>query len=101
MKVLVAITDPERESGLLETAVLPDVVKEKVVVEGMLPVRCPAHSAILHALHDLGVPLVTDLAFARALVEALRCRKPAELDVIAWNDLLAHHEPAPATRDAA
>src|SRR5207302_8941056 len=50
---------------------------------------------------DLGVPLVTDLAFARALVEALRCRKPAELDVIAWNDLLAHHEPAPATRDAA
>jgi len=38
---------------------------------------------------DLGVPLVTDLAFARAIVEALRCRIPSDLDVIAWNDFLA------------
>jgi carbamoyl-phosphate synthase large subunit len=37
---------------------------------------------------DQGVALVTDLPFARAIVEALRWRNPAELDVIAWNDLL-------------
>ena len=37
---------------------------------------------------DQGVALVTDLPFARAIVEALRWRKPADLDVIAWNDLL-------------
>ena len=37
---------------------------------------------------DQGVALVTDLPFARAIVEALRWRNPADLDVIAWNDLL-------------
>jgi hypothetical protein len=35
---------------------------------------------------DCGVPLITDLPFARALVEALRARKSASLDPIAWND---------------
>jgi carbamoyl-phosphate synthase large subunit len=40
-----------------------------------------------HAV-DLGVPLVTDLQLARAIVEALRWRKPADLDVAAWNDLV-------------
>ncbi len=44
--------------GLVDSAVVPDVVKEKVVVEGALPLRSPAHSAILHALHDLGAPFV-------------------------------------------
>jgi protein-tyrosine phosphatase len=44
--------------GLAEAAQVPDIVKEKVVVEGLLPVRCPAHRAILYTLHDLGVPLV-------------------------------------------
>jgi carbamoyl-phosphate synthase large subunit len=37
---------------------------------------------------DSGVPLVTDLPFARAIVEALRSRQRAELEVIAWNDFL-------------
>ena len=36
---------------------------------------------------DQGVALVTDLPFARAIVEALRWRNPGDLDVIAWNDL--------------
>jgi len=44
---------------------------------------------------DLGVPLVTDLPFARAIVEALRWRNPADLDVIAWNDYAAHSMPSP------
>jgi carbamoyl-phosphate synthase large subunit len=35
---------------------------------------------------DCGVPLVTDLAFARALVEALRARSSSSLEPIAWND---------------
>jgi hypothetical protein len=35
---------------------------------------------------DCRVPLVTDLAFARALVEALRARRSAPLEAIAWND---------------
>jgi carbamoyl-phosphate synthase large subunit len=35
---------------------------------------------------DCGVPLVTDLAFARALVGALRGRKSLPLEAIAWND---------------
>ncbi len=35
---------------------------------------------------DLGVPLVTDLQLARAIVEALRWRKPTSLGVLAWND---------------
>jgi carbamoyl-phosphate synthase large subunit len=33
---------------------------------------------------DMGVPLITDLQLARAIVEALRWKKP--LDVVAWND---------------
>jgi protein-tyrosine phosphatase len=44
--------------GLADSAVVPDVVKQKVLVEGALALRSPAHSAILHALHDLGAPLV-------------------------------------------
>ena len=37
---------------------------------------------------DVGIPLITDLQLARAVVEALRWRKPADLDVIAWNDYI-------------
>ena len=37
---------------------------------------------------DLGVPLLTDLPLARALVEALRRRKPCDLEVVAWNDFV-------------
>jgi carbamoyl-phosphate synthase large subunit len=46
-----------------------------------------------HAV-DLGVSLVTDLQLARAIVEALRWRKPADLDVIAWNDFAGHSMPS-------
>jgi carbamoyl-phosphate synthase large subunit len=38
-----------------------------------------------HAV-DLGVPLVTDLQLARAIIEALRWKKPSSLEVRAWND---------------
>ena len=54
---------------------------------------------------DSGVPLVTDLPFARAIVEALRSRKSVPLDVIAWNDFLSkpvsdHGARRPAPRPA-
>jgi carbamoyl-phosphate synthase large subunit len=39
---------------------------------------------------DLGVPLVTDLQLARAVVEAARWRKSARLDVVALNDYVAY-----------
>jgi hypothetical protein len=38
---------------------------------------------------DLGVPLVTDLQLARAIVEALRWRKPSSLEVLALDDYVA------------
>jgi len=44
---------------------------------------------------DLGVPLVTDLQLARAIVEALRWRKPADLGVLAWNDYVGHSPSSP------
>jgi carbamoyl-phosphate synthase large subunit len=39
---------------------------------------------------DLGVPLLTDLQLARAVIEASRWRKSANLDVVALNDFVAH-----------
>jgi carbamoyl-phosphate synthase large subunit len=44
---------------------------------------------------DLGVPLVTDLQLARAIVEALRWRKPSDLGVLAWNDYVGHSPSLP------
>jgi carbamoyl-phosphate synthase large subunit len=44
---------------------------------------------------DLGVPLVTDLQLARAIVEALRWRKPSSLEVLAWNDYVGHSPSSP------
>ena len=38
---------------------------------------------------DCGVPLITDLQLARAVVEAMRNRRREDLQVIAWNDYLA------------
>ena len=38
---------------------------------------------------DAGVPLITDLQLARAVVEALRQKAPNALPVLAWNDYLA------------
>jgi carbamoyl-phosphate synthase large subunit len=46
-----------------------------------------------HAV-DLGVPLVTDLQLARAIVEALRWRKPSSLEVLAWNDFAGRNPPS-------
>jgi carbamoyl-phosphate synthase large subunit len=40
---------------------------------------------------DLGVPLVTDLQLARAVVEASRWRKSVSLDATALNDYVARH----------
>jgi carbamoyl-phosphate synthase large subunit len=39
---------------------------------------------------DLGVPLVTDLQLARAIVEASRWRKSADLDVVALSDYVTY-----------
>jgi hypothetical protein len=38
------------------------------------------------------VPLITDLQLARAVVEALRVRKPGGLKLVAWNDFLLDGE---------
>jgi carbamoyl-phosphate synthase large subunit len=37
---------------------------------------------------DAGVPLITDLKLAGAVVEALRSKRPYELGVVAWNDYI-------------
>lgn len=44
---------------------------------------------------DSGVSLVTDLQLARAIVEALRWRKPSELEVVALEDYVARGALAP------
>jgi len=41
---------------------------------------------IRRAAVDADVPLITDLNLARAVVEALRRRKPSDLQVLAWQD---------------
>ena len=41
---------------------------------------------IRRAAVDAGVPLITDLQLARAVVEALRRRKPGDLQIRAWED---------------
>jgi carbamoyl-phosphate synthase large subunit len=43
---------------------------------------------------DSGVPLVTDLQLARAMVEAMRARRRESLDVHAWNDYVEGRVPA-------
>ena len=59
---------------------------------------------IRRAAVDHGVPLITDLQLARAVVEALRWRNPDKLDAIAWNDYvdgphgaIAPHAAVPAS----
>lgn len=44
---------------------------------------------IRRAAVDAGVPLVTNLRLARAVIEALRRRKPAGLQVLAWEDYVS------------
>ena len=38
---------------------------------------------------DQGVPLITDLQLARAVIEALRWIQLGDLQVVAWNDYLS------------
>ena len=38
---------------------------------------------------DRGIPLITDLQLARAVVEALRWKNPQDLNVRSWDDFLA------------
>jgi carbamoyl-phosphate synthase large subunit len=42
---------------------------------------------------DLGVPLITDLQLARAIVEALRWRRQPMPEAVAWNDYLGSPRP--------
>lgn len=48
---------------------------------------------IRRAAVDAGVPLITDLQLARAVIEALRVKKPGDLQVLAWQDYVSR-EPA-------
>jgi carbamoyl-phosphate synthase large subunit len=48
---------------------------------------------------DLGVPLVTDLQLARAVVEASRWRKSVSLEVLALNDYVASETPSRRASD--
>ncbi len=49
---------------------------------------------IRRAAVDAGVPLITDLQLARAVIEALRRRKPGDLQVLAWEDYVSRENPA-------
>jgi MGS-like domain len=44
---------------------------------------------IRRAAVDAGVPLITDLQLARAVIEALRRKKPGELQILAWEDYVS------------
>ena len=44
---------------------------------------------IRRAAVDAGIPLITDLQLARAVVEALRRRKPDDLQIRAWEDYVS------------
>jgi carbamoyl-phosphate synthase large subunit len=46
----------------------------------------PDGVAIRRAAVDAGIPLITDLQLARAVVEALRVKKPEALQMLAWED---------------
>ena len=37
---------------------------------------------------DAGIPLITDLKLAGAVVEALRSKRPKDLGVVAWGDYM-------------
>jgi carbamoyl-phosphate synthase large subunit len=52
---------------------------------------------IRRAAVDAGVPLITDLQLARAVIEALRVRKPGDLRVLAWQDFVARTPPSLAS----
>jgi carbamoyl-phosphate synthase large subunit len=49
---------------------------------------------IRRAAVDAGVPLITDLQLARAVIEALRRKKRADLPLLAWSEYVSR-EPAP------
>ena len=41
---------------------------------------------------DANIPLITDLQLARAVVEALRRKRPSDLDILAYDELIARQE---------
>jgi len=43
---------------------------------------------------DMGVPLITDLQLARAVVEALRWKTFDDLDVVPWDEYLSRESRA-------
>ena len=49
----------------------------------------PDGVAIRRAAVDTGTPLITDLQLARAVIEALRVKKPGELQMLAWEDYVS------------
>jgi carbamoyl-phosphate synthase large subunit len=49
---------------------------------------------IRRAAVDAGVPLITDLQLARAVVEALRRKKPGDLRILAWHDYVSREPSA-------
>jgi carbamoyl-phosphate synthase large subunit len=48
---------------------------------------------IRRAAVDAGVPLITDLQLARAVIEALRTKEPDDLRVLAWQDFIKRAQP--------
>jgi carbamoyl-phosphate synthase large subunit len=49
---------------------------------------------IRRAAVDAGIPLITDLQLARAVIEALRRKKADDLPVLAWDDFVTNERPA-------
>jgi carbamoyl-phosphate synthase large subunit len=49
----------------------------------------PDGVAIRRAAVDSGTPLITDLQLARAVIEALRVKKPRDLQMLAWEDYVS------------
>jgi carbamoyl-phosphate synthase large subunit len=49
---------------------------------------------IRRAAVDAGVPLLTDLQLARAVIEALRRKKSSDLQILAWEDFVRRDRPA-------
>ena len=48
---------------------------------------------------DVGVPLITDLQLARAVIEALRWKTQSDLGLASWNDFLQPGERTPTSSD--
>jgi len=60
-------------------------------IEAIVP--HPDGVLIRRAAVDAGVPLITDLQLARAVIEALRRKKSGDLPVLAWEDYVSRERP--------